>query len=173
MFILFKFNFSRWNSSKIIICCVAEHAMFDIFKTWAARNPDLSIVLHWSLSTNPCSNWSGVTCSHYDASTDQYTHTDDVSELRYVTYLVPYAYFITWIKCGTCIVSWFSQVCGTQRKDVKSNEHLYDCKIHSIEMKKWCEKIGRTTWMLVAYIKLHSAITSYSGGHFLLYKKVQ
>ena len=78
--------------SKIVICCVAENAMFDIFGTWNANNPDLSRVLNWSLSTNPCTDWSGVTCSRYNGSTDVYYHTDDVSDLRYVTYLVPYAY---------------------------------------------------------------------------------
>ena len=77
----------------IIICCVAEKAMFDIFETWAASNPELSIVLHWSPSTNPCTNWSGVSCLQWN---DYYqaTHTDNVTSLRYVTYLIPYAYFI-------------------------------------------------------------------------------
>ena len=81
--------------SKTIISCVAEKAMFDIFETWAPSNPELSNVLNWSLSTNPCTNWGGVTCSHYNASIGQYTHIDNVSELRYVTCLIPYAYFIT------------------------------------------------------------------------------
>ena len=95
MFVLFKFNFSLCNFSKINICCVAENAMLDIFETWAASNPDLSRVLNWSMSTNPCTSWSGVMCSQSNKSTIQVTQSDDVSELRYVTYLVPYAYFIT------------------------------------------------------------------------------
>ena len=69
--------------------------MFDIFGTWNANNPDLSRVLNWSLSTNPCTNWSGVMCSPYSRSTGLDNQTDNVSGLRYVTYLVPYAYFIT------------------------------------------------------------------------------
>ena len=63
--------------------------MFDIFGTWNASNPELSKVLNWSLSTNPCTNWSGVGCSQWN------TMTDEVNQLRYITYLVPYAYFIT------------------------------------------------------------------------------
>ena len=79
----------------IFIFRVAEKAMFDIFETWNASNPELSKVLNWSLSTNPCTNWSGVTCSQWNQSIHYYTKGDDVSSLRYVTYLVPYAYFIT------------------------------------------------------------------------------
>ena len=76
----------------IIICCVAENAMFDIFETWAPSNPELSSVLNWSLSTNPCTDWGGVYCFQWDNEDIQ---TDNVSSLRYVTYLVPYTYFIT------------------------------------------------------------------------------
>ena len=36
--------------------------------------------------------------------------------------------------------------------------------------KEGLNKLPRSTWMLVAYLELHSAITSYSGGHFLLRK---
>ena len=73
----------------IIIICVAERAMFDIFETWNASNPELSKVLNWSLSTNPCTNWTGVSCLQFNQSTDEDTQGDDVSSLRYVTYLVP------------------------------------------------------------------------------------
>jgi hypothetical protein len=66
--------------------------MFDIFETWNASNPELSKVLNWSLNTNPCTNWTGVLCPDYNQSTGEF-HTDDVTSLRYVTYLVPYAYF--------------------------------------------------------------------------------
>ena len=70
----------------IIDFCVAEKAMFDIFETWNASNPKLSTVLNWSLSTNPCTDWShGVYCSQPNV----------VSILRYLSYLVPYASFIT------------------------------------------------------------------------------
>jgi hypothetical protein len=79
----------------IIIFCVAERAMFDIFETWNASNPKLSKVLNWSLSANPCTNWIGVQCFQYNQSTGEPTQTDDVTSLRYVTYLVPYAYFTT------------------------------------------------------------------------------
>ena len=79
----------------ILICYVTEKAMFDIFETWNARNPELSRVLNWSLSTNPCANWGGVGCLQYNKSTYQDTQTNNVNSLRYVTYLVPYAYFIT------------------------------------------------------------------------------
>ena len=61
---------------------VAEKAMFDIFETWNASNPELSRALNWSLSTNPCTNWSGVTCLQSDQN-------EEVNSLRYLTYLVP------------------------------------------------------------------------------------
>ena len=95
MFIVFKFNFWLCDLSMIIICCVAENAMFDIFETWAPSNPELSNVLNWSLSTNPCTDWGGVSCSQWNESINQDTLTDNVSTLRYVTSLFPYAYFIT------------------------------------------------------------------------------
>ena len=113
--------------SMIFIFRVVEKAMLDIFETWNASNPELSKVLKWSLSINPCTNWSGVTCSQWNQSIHDYTMTDEVNQLRYISYLVPYAYFITKNKCGTFNVSWYSQVCGTRRKeDAKSNECLYD-----------------------------------------------
>ena len=78
----------------IIIFCVAEKAMFDIFETWNASNPELSIALNWSLSSNPCTNWSGVLCNTWNQSTGEWNtfdYGDNVSSLRYVTYLIPYA----------------------------------------------------------------------------------
>ena len=78
----------------VIIFCVAEKAMFDIFETWNASNPKLSGALNWSLNTNPCTNWSGVDCSQWNQSRVFYS-TNIVNSLRYLTYLVPFAYFIT------------------------------------------------------------------------------
>jgi hypothetical protein len=79
----------------IIIFCVAEKVMFDIFETWNASNPELSKVLNWSLNTNPCTNWTGVLCFQTYKHTDDVIMSDNVTSLRYVTYLVPYAYLTT------------------------------------------------------------------------------
>jgi hypothetical protein len=64
--------------------------MVDIFETWNASNPKLSTVLNSSLGTNPYTNWSrGV--DYFEGN----TLTNVVSTLRYLSDLVPYAYFIT------------------------------------------------------------------------------